>query len=117
MAIKREKHIIDAADQVLGRLATKVATLLRGKHRPDYVPNKDSGDFVVIQNVSKLRVTGQKLTDKTYFWHTGYIGGIKERSLAEMNAKNPSRAFKLAVFGMLPKNKLRPYQLRRLKFE
>ncbi len=115
--MKRETHIIDAKGEILGRLATKVATLLRGKHKVDFVKRKDMGDIVVIKNVDKIVVTGKKADKKKYHHHTGYIGGIKEKSFKEMFEKNPAKVFKKAVYGMLPKNRTRKVQIKRLKFE
>jgi len=115
--MKRETHTIDATGEVLGRLATKIAILLRGKHKPDFVPYKDMGDFVIIKNVGKIKITGKKLETKKYFRHSGYPGGWREISLKELFKKNPAEVLKRAVYGMLPKNKLREKQIKRLKFE
>ena len=117
MAIKREKHIIDAADQVLGRLATKVATLLRGKHRPDFLPNKDTGDFVVVKNAAQIKLTGKKMEKKIYYRHTGYLGGLKKIPLRKIYERDSREILRRAVSGMLPKNKLRSIQIKRLKTE
>ena len=104
--IDKAWHVIDAERQTLGRLSTRIATLLMGKHKPTYSPHLDMGDFVVVVNASKVRVTGNKLEDKIYYRHTGYMGGLKETRLEEMLARNPRRVFELAVRGMLPRNKL-----------
>jgi len=116
--ITREKHIIDADGKVLGRLATEVAVLLRGKQKTDFAPYKDDGGFVIIKNVEKLKFTGKKFDNKIYYRHTGYLGGLKEATMKEVyNKKGPSEIFKMAVWGMLAKNKLRAKQIKRLKFE
>lgn len=115
--MKRETHTIDAADRVLGRLATEIATFLRGKHKPDFVPYKDIGDFVVVKNADKIKFTGKKIEQKKYYHHTGYIGHLKEIPLKKIFEKNPGETIKRAVYGMLPKNKLRKEQIKRLKFE
>lgn len=113
--IEKGWQVIDAEGQTLGRLATEVAVLLRGKHKPTYTPHMDMGDSVIVVNAAKVRVTGNKLADKTYYRHTGYMGGLKERQLEEMLAKHPERVIELAVRGMLPKNKLGRQLLRHLK--
>lgn len=115
--MKKETHTIDATDKVLGRLATRIAILLRGKHKPDFVPNKDMGDFIVVKNIEKIKITGKKMEQKKYFHHSGYLGGLKEIPLKKLFEKEPGKVLKKAVFGMLPKNKLRTEQIRRLKFE
>lgn len=115
--MERETHTIDAQNKVLGRLATEVAVLLRGKHKPEFVPYKDIGDFVVIKNVDKIRFTGKKIDQKIYYSHSGYLGGLREIPLKKLFAENPGEVLKKAVFGMLPKNKLRPNQIKRLKIE
>ena len=115
--MKRNTHIIDAKDKVLGRLASQIAILLRGKHKADFDPTKDSGDFVIVKNVDKVKITGKKLEKKKYFRHTGYLGGLKEIPLKKIFKENPTNVLKKAVFGMLPKNKLRAKQIKRLKFE
>jgi len=115
--MNRQTHIIDATGKVLGRLASEIAILLRGKHKPDFVPYKDMGDFVIVKNVEKLKLTGKKIEQKKYFRHSGYIGGLKETSLKELFQSKPSEVLKKAVFGMLPKNKLRAKQIKRLKFK
>jgi len=107
--------ILDADGQTLGRLSTNIAAVLMGKHKPTYSPHLDMGDFVVVVNADKVRVTGKKLDDKIYYRHTGYMGGLKERTLKEMMTKNPRRVIELAVRGMLPRNRLARHQLRHLK--
>jgi len=113
--MKRKTHTIDATGKVLGRLAAQIAILLRGKHKPDFVPYKDMGDFVVVKDVGKLKITGKKMEQKKYFRHTGYLGGVKEISLKQLFKENPAEVLRKAVFGMLPKNKLRAKQIKRLK--
>ena len=115
--IKRENHIIDASDQVLGRLSVKIAILLRGKNKPNFAPYKDIGDFVIIKNVEKLKFTGKKFKNKIYYHHTGYLGSLKKATLEDIYNKNPSEVLRKAVYGMLTKNKLRAVQIKRLKFE
>ena len=112
-----EKHIIDAQDQILGRLATHVATLLRGKQKVDFVNHKDMGDIVVIQNVEKIKVTGNKDEQKLYRHHSGFLGGLKEIPYKKLLNESPNKIFKSAVYGMLPKNRLRNSQIKRLRFE
>ncbi len=106
---------IDATDLVVGRLATKIADLLRGKGKPSYTPNTDSGDFVVVTNCEKIRFTGKKLEDKVYYWHTNHIGGLKERTAQEQLDKHPELVIMNAVKGMLPKTSLGRQQLTKLK--
>ncbi|NOY14824.1 MAG: 50S ribosomal protein L13 [bacterium] len=113
--IKRDWHIIDAAGQIVGRLATQVATFLTGKNKVNFVPNLDLGDFVVVYNIKKIKFTGKKATDKKYFWHTGYPKGLRERDAKWMFENNPEKIFWSAVKNMLPKNKLRKKRLARLK--
>jgi large subunit ribosomal protein L13 len=113
--VERKWVVVDAADQTLGRLATEVATLLRGKHKPEFTPHVDTGDFVIVINASKVRLTGKKDTDKTYYRHSGWPGGLKSISAGELRAKRPDRMIELAVRGMLPKNKLGRQQLKKLK--
>lgn len=104
--VERKWYIIDAEGKTLGRLATEAATILRGKHKPEFTPHVDTGDFVVIINAEKIVVTGNKLQDKFYYSHSGYPGGLKKTSLKDMLNKHPERALQNAIFGMLPKNKL-----------
>jgi|SRR3989344_4364284 len=116
--ITRTTHHIDATNMPLGRLAVKVAVLLRGKHKPDFLPYKDMGDIVVIKNIDKMKFTGNKLENKHYFRFTGYLGNLKDFTLKEVVAKrgNPE-VLRMAVMGMLAKNKLRAKQIQRLTFE
>ncbi len=117
-AIKRDNHIIDATDKVLGRLATEVAVLLRGKNKTGFAPYKDIGDFVTIKNVDKLKFTGKKFENKIYYRHSLYLGGLKKQTMKELQIKKgTSEIFRKAVMGMLTKNKLRAKQIKRLKFE
>ena len=115
--MERKTHTIDATDKVLGKLATEIAVLLRGKQRSDFRPNLDMGDFVVVKNVSKLKITGKKKEQKKYFRHSGYLGGQKEVPFKKIFKINPAEVLRKAVFGMLPKNKLRAEQIKRLKIE
>jgi len=112
-----ETYIIDAQNQVLGRLATKVAILLRGKQKVYFVNHKDMGDIVVIKNADKIKVTGKKENQKVYRHHSGFMGGLKEIPYKKIMKEDPSKIFRSAVYGMLPKNKLRNVQIKRLKFE
>ena len=107
--------VIDAADLVVGRVATQVANVLRGKHKPTFTPNHDCGDFVIITNCEKVKFTGKKWSDKKYHWHTGYIGGIKQRTATEQLQKHPELIMMEAVKGMLPKTSLGRKQLTKLK--
>ncbi|MFW6323486.1 MAG: 50S ribosomal protein L13 [Desulfovibrionales bacterium] len=113
--IQREWFVVDAQDKILGRLATEVASRLRGKHKPEYAPHMDNGDFIVIVNAEKIRVTGAKMIDKKYYRHTGYPGGIKETTLKELLDKKPEQVITNAVKGMLPKNRLGRALLKKLK--
>ncbi len=113
--ISREWLVVDASNQVLGRLATRIATLLRGKHKPEFTPHLDAGDFVVVVNAKRVAVTGRKLEDKVYYRHSGHPGGIKSETLRERLDKNPERVIRAAVWGMLPKNRLGRQLLRKLK--
>ena len=108
-------YVVDATDQVLGRLATRVATVLRGKHKPTYTPHEDLGDHVVVVNAEKVRLTGKKWTDKLYRHHTGYIGGLKEITAEKLMQKDPTRIITSAVEGMLPKNRLGRAMSKKLK--
>ncbi len=112
--IKRNWHVLDATGQVVGRLATRVATLLMGKHKPGFVRHLDSGDHVVILNSEKISVTGKKELTKVYTRHTGYPGGLKETTLAKLRSTNPGKIMIHAVSGMLPDNKLQDRMLKRL---
>ena len=113
--ISREWVVMDAADQVLGRLATEVARILRGKHKPDYTPHLDTGDFVVIVNAERVHLTGAKLDDKVYYRHSGRPGSLKSETARERLDKHPERVIQAAVRGMLPKNRLGRKLLRKLK--
>ncbi len=113
--IKKNWYLIDATDMVLGRLATQVARILTGKNKPEYVDYIDIGDFVIVTNVEKIKMTGNKLTDKMYYHHTGYPGGIKQASAKDVMKKHPERILMEAVKGMLPNNKLRAPRLKKLK--
>ena len=113
--VKREWHVIDAANKTLGRLATDVARLLRGKHKPTFSPSLDTGDFVVVVNAAKVRVTGKKADIKIYYHHSGYPGGLKSNSLAELLQNRPTRVIEHAVKGMLPHNNLGRTQFKKLK--
>ena len=113
--IEREWIVLDASGQTLGRLATRIATMLRGKHKPLYAPNLDTGDFVVVVNSGKIAVTGNRLDDKLYRRHTGYPGGLKAITLRRMLEIHPERVIRFAVKGMLPKNKLGRQVLKKLK--
>jgi len=115
--MKRQTHTIDANGKPLGRLATEIANLLRGKHKPDFLPHRDEGDFVIVKNVNKLKLTGKKLKQKKYYHHTGFPGGLKEIKLEVLFTKNPQEVLKKAVWGMLPKNKLRKKIIKRLRFK
>ena len=113
--VKRDWYVIDAENKVLGRLATEVARRLRGKHKPEYTPHVDTGDYIIVVNAEKVQVTGKKATDKIYHHHTGYIGNLKSISFEKLQAKAPGRAIELAVKGMLPKNPLGRAMFRKLK--
>ena len=113
--MEHETHTIDAAGRVLGRLSTEIAILLRGKNKPDFLPNKDMGDFVVVKNSDKIKITGKKIDQKIYYHHTGYMGGLKKTPFKKNFKKDPGEVLKKAVFGMLQKNKLRNKQIKRLK--
>ena len=113
--MKRQTHTIDAQGQVLGRLSTEIAVLLRGKGKPDFLPNQDMGDFVVVKNVDKIKITGRKMEQKKYYRHSGYMGGLKETPLGKVFERSPAEVLKRTVFGMLPKNKLRAEQIKRLE--
>ncbi len=104
--VRRDWYVVDATNKTLGRLASEVASRLRGKHKASFTPNADAGDHIVIINAGKIRVTGRKLTDKFYHHHTGYLGNLKSTSLEKLLDKHPERAIEYAVKGMLPKNPL-----------
>jgi large subunit ribosomal protein L13 len=113
--IQREWHVIDADDVVLGRLATQVANLLRGKHKPTFAPHVDTGDFVIVVNASKVALTGNKRVSKLAYRHSGYPGGLSATAFGDLLEKDPRRAVEKAVWGMLPKNRLGRQMLRKLK--
>lgn len=115
--MERKTQTIDATDKSLGRLASEIVNLLRGKDKPDFLPSADRGDFVIVKNVEKLRLTGKKLKEKRYFRHSGYPGGLKEIKLETLFKENPQEVLRKAVWGMLPKNKLRKKIIKRLKFK
>ncbi|MDP1538529.1 MAG: 50S ribosomal protein L13 [bacterium] len=115
--MQRETYTIDATGKIMGRLAVEIAVLLRGKNKSDFAPYKDIGDVVIVKNVTRLKFTGKKMEQKKYYRHSGYLGGLKEISLKKLFEKNPTEVFKKAVFGMLPKNKLRAKMIKRLKVE
>ena len=112
---QRDWYVVDAEGKTLGRLATQIADALRGKRKPVYPPHVDTGDFVVVVNAEKISVTGNKRADKKYYRHSGYPGGIKERTLEEMLERRPEEVIRLAVKGMLPRNRLARKQLTKLK--
>jgi large subunit ribosomal protein L13 len=113
--LQREWFVVDAQGQTLGRLASRVATILRGKHRPEYTPHVDCGDYVIIVNAEKIHTTGRKTTQKKYYRHSGYPGGIKEITLRDQLQKFPERVLEYAVKGMLPKNRLGRRMFKKLK--
>jgi len=113
--VEHKWYVVDAADRVLGRLASELAHILRGKHKPTYTPHLDCGDFVVVVNAEKVRLTGNKQALKQYFSHSGYPGGTKFTTVDEMLNKHPERVILSAVKGMLPSNKLARHQLKKLK--
>jgi large subunit ribosomal protein L13 len=113
--VTRDWYVIDAADKTLGRLCTELARRLRGKHKPEYTPHFDAGDYLVVINAEKIQVTGNKLQDKMYHRHTGYIGNLKSTNLNRLLAEHPERAIEHAVKGMLPKNPLGRAMLKKLK--
>ena len=115
--IERKTHQIDAAGQILGRLATRIAIILRGKHKPTFMPNLDAGDFVMVSNVDKIKLTGNKLNQKVYRHATGYLGGLKSIKAIDLMKKNPAEILRKAVTRMLPKNKLQKIIIKRLKFK
>ena len=113
--IDRQWFVVDAENRVLGRLASQIANRLRGKYKPEYSPHMDNGDFIVVINCEKIRVTGKKLEEKKYYRHSGWVGSLKTTSLADMLATQPDRVITLAVRGMLPKNRLGRHMLKKLK--
>lgn len=112
--VEQKWLVIDATNKPLGRLATEVATLLRGKHKAEYTPHIDTGDFVIVLNAEKVHLTGNKWSDKMYYRHSGYVGGIKGTNAEEMREKRPERMIELAVKGMVPHNRLGRQQMRKL---
>ena len=108
-------HHFDAENQTLGRLSSMIAKILQGKHKPNYVPHLNTGDFIVVTNVEKIRATGQKLSDKMYYQHSGYHGGLRTETLSDILEKNPERVLRKSVKGMLPKNPMGRHMLSRLK--
>ena len=113
--VQRDWYIVDAAGQTLGRLATEIASRLRGQHKPEYTPHVDTGDYIVVINAEQVRVTGNKTSDKIYYSHTGFPGGIKEISFEKLIDKAPERVLEAAVKGMLPRNPLGRDMYRKLK--
>ena len=113
--VERNWYVVDASDETLGRLASRIAVVLRGKHKPQFTPHVDTGDYIVVINAEKVAVTGNKLNDKMYYKHTGYIGNLKEKNLKTLLDDHPEQAIELAVKGMLPKNPLGRAMYRKLK--
>lgn len=113
--VDRKWFVIDADGQTLGRLATQVASILRGKHKPTYTPHVDTGDHVIIINAEKIHLTGNKLADKKYYRHSGYVGGIKSTTAGELLNRHPERVIKAAVWGMVPHNRLGRQVIKKLK--
>ncbi len=113
--VKRDWYVVDATGKTLGRLATEIALRLRGKHKAEYTPHVDTGDYIVVINAEKVAVTGKKATDKLYYWHTGYVGGIKQATFTEMLQRRPESVIEIAVKGMLPKGPLGRAMYRKLK--
>lgn len=113
--VDRKWYVVDAADKPLGRVATEVARILKGKHKPTYTPHVDTGDHVIILNAERVALTGNKLQDKMYYRHSGHPGGIKSVSAGTLRAKNPERMLKLAVWGMLPHNRLGRKMIKKLR--
>lgn len=113
--VKRDWFVVDAEDKTLGRMASEIASRLRGKHKPEYTPHVDTGDYIVVVNAEKVRVTGKKATDKTYYSHSGFPGGLKTASFTEMVERKPEAIIELAVKGMLPRNPLGRAMFTKLK--
>ncbi|MDG2316331.1 MAG: 50S ribosomal protein L13 [Gammaproteobacteria bacterium] len=113
--VQHDWYVVDAQGRTLGRLATEVARRLRGKHKPEYTPHVDTGDYIVVINAEKIRVTGNKLKDKMYYRHTGYVGNLKSESLENLLKRAPERVLELAVKGMLPRNPLGRKMFKKLK--
>jgi large subunit ribosomal protein L13 len=114
-SVKRHWYVVDAEGQTLGRLASHIASVLRGKHKPEYSPATDVGDFVIVVNAEKIHVTGRKMEQKKYYRHSGYPGGLTEITLADQLQRHPTRVLKAAVRGMLPRNRLGRQMLKKLK--
>ncbi len=115
--MENKTYTIDATGKVLGRLAAEIATMLRGKNRTDFAPNKNFDDVVLVKNAGKIKFTGKKFAKKVYYHHTGYIGNLKKVKLKDLFLQSPKKVLQTAVYGMLPKNKLRDKQIKRLKFQ
>lgn len=113
--VQRDWYVVDATDKTLGRLASEIAHRLRGKHKPEYTPHVDTGDYIVVVNAEQIRVSGKKATDKIYYHHTGYPGGIKDVSFEKLLAEHPDRPLRIAVKGMLPRGPLGRQMLTKLK--
>jgi large subunit ribosomal protein L13 len=113
--VRRGWYVVDAEGKTLGRLATEIARRLRGKHKPEYTPHVDTGDYIVVINAEKIRVTGRKLKDKRYYRHTGFVGHLKSESLEQLLARAPERVLTSAIKGMLPRNPLGRQMLRKLR--
>jgi len=117
MATTRETQTIDASGRILGRLAAEIAVLLRGKNKPDFVPYKDMGDFIVVKNVGKIKFSGKKFEQNKYFTHSDYLGSTRQTPLKKIFLEDPGEILRKAVYGMLPRNKLRAKMMKRLKTE
>jgi large subunit ribosomal protein L13 len=113
--VRRDWFVVDATDKTLGRLATELASRLRGKHKPEFTPHVDTGDYIVVVNAARIRVTGNKMADKTYYRHTGYVGNLKSITLEKLMEKSPEQVITIAVKGMLPKNRLGRAMLKKLR--
>ncbi len=113
--VQRDWFVVDATDKVLGRLAVEIARRLRGKHKPEFTPHVDTGDYIVVVNAARMKVTGNKADDKIYYRHTGYPGGIRQQTFRQMQARHPGRALEKAVKGMLPKGPLGYAMIKKLK--
>lgn len=113
--ITHKWYVVDASDHILGRFASQIANRLRGKNKPEFSPHMDNGDFIIVVNCDKIKVSGKKMQDKMYYRHSGWVGGLKETSLEDLLAKHPTRVITHAVKGMLPKNKLGRAMLKKLK--
>ncbi len=115
LEVKRDWYVVDGTDKVLGRLAAEIALRLRGKHKPEYTPHVDTGDYIIVVNADKIRLSGEKALKKTYYRHTGYPGGVYETTFAQMQEKHPGRVLEIAVKGMLPKGPLGYAMIKKLK--